>query len=106
MLRSSRGRGTERAQGGFCAQSAFLPLLHRDIRLTDRASYLQWAFSGISTFAHLKHVRCLTTPSELYDIAIVGAPFDTAVSYRPGRSPSPRINARSRRCPYLLPLEG
>ncbi|TGJ87713.1 hypothetical protein E0Z10_g1015 [Xylaria hypoxylon] len=43
-----------------------------------------WAFSGISTFAHLKHVRCLTTPSELFDIAIIGAPFDTAVTYRPG----------------------
>lgn len=47
----------------------------------------QWGFTGISTFAHLKHVRCLTTPSELFDIAIIGAPFDTAVSYRPGRSP-------------------
>ncbi|KAH8166595.1 hypothetical protein CIB48_g1661 [Xylaria polymorpha] len=43
-----------------------------------------WAFSGISTFAHLKHVKCLTRPNELFDIAIIGAPFDTAVSYRPG----------------------
>lgn len=45
---------------------------------------MKWGFSGISTFAHLPHVRCLTTPNELFDIAILGAPFDTAVSYRPG----------------------
>jgi hypothetical protein len=38
----------------------------------------------VSTFAHLKHVRCLTTPYEPFDIGIIGAPFDTAVSYRPG----------------------
>src|SRR2546423_12009886 len=44
----------------------------------------QWSFSGVSTFAHLKHVRCLTTPYEPFDIGIIGAPFDTAVSYRPG----------------------
>ncbi|KAI0534652.1 agmatinase [Xylaria digitata] len=50
-----------------------------------------WGFSGISTFAHLKHVKCLTTPSELYDIAIIGAPFDTAVSYRPGARFGPRV---------------
>ncbi|KAI0011760.1 agmatinase [Xylariaceae sp. FL0662B] len=43
----------------------------------------EWAFSGISTFAHLQYTKCLTTPSELFDIAIIGAPFDTAVSYRP-----------------------
>ncbi|KAI1126699.1 agmatinase [Nemania abortiva] len=57
-----------------------------------------WAFSGISTFAHLKHVKCLTTPSELFDIAILGAPFDTAVSYRPGARFGPRaIRAASAR---------
>lgn len=50
---------------------------------------LQWPFAGIGSFAHLKHVKCLTDPTELYDIAIVGAPFDTAVSYRPGMFPSP-----------------
>jgi agmatinase len=38
----------------------------------------------VSTFAHLKHVRCLTTPYEPFDVGIIGAPFDTAVSYRPG----------------------
>ncbi|KAI3336725.1 agmatinase [Xylariaceae sp. AK1471] len=57
-----------------------------------------WAFTGISTFAHLKHVKCLTTPTELFDIAVVGCPFDTAVSYRPGARFGPRaIRAASAR---------
>ncbi|KAM0285301.1 hypothetical protein ACHAQH_001490 [Verticillium albo-atrum] len=47
-------------------------------------------FTGIGSFAHLKYIKCLTTPSELYDIAIIGAPFDTAVSYRPGARFGPR----------------
>jgi len=45
---------------------------------------LQWGFSGISTFAHLPYVKCLTAQDVEFDIGIVGVPFDTAVSYRPG----------------------
>ncbi|KAH7095612.1 arginase family-domain-containing protein [Paraphoma chrysanthemicola] len=57
-----------------------------------------WGFSGISTFAHLPHTRCLTHPQTSYDIAILGAPFDTAVSYRPGARFGPRaIRAGSAR---------
>ncbi|EEH40174.1 guanidinobutyrase [Paracoccidioides lutzii Pb01] len=44
----------------------------------------QWGFAGISTFTHLQHVRCLLEPDDPYDIAILGTPFDNAVSYRPG----------------------
>lgn len=50
----------------------------------------QWGFSGISTFAHLKHERCLQHPELEYDIAVIGAPFDTAVTYRPGARFGPR----------------
>ncbi|KAI1417658.1 Arginase/deacetylase [Hypoxylon sp. FL1857] len=58
----------------------------------------EWGFSGISAFAHLPYHKCLTTPSELFDIAIIGAPFDTAVSYRPGARFGPRaIRAASAR---------
>ncbi|OBT62319.1 hypothetical protein VE03_09067 [Pseudogymnoascus sp. 23342-1-I1] len=58
----------------------------------------EWAFSGISTFAHLPHQKCLVYPEELYDIAIIGSPFDTAVSYRPGARFGPRaIRAASAR---------
>ncbi|TKX20016.1 guanidinobutyrase-2 [Elsinoe australis] len=57
-----------------------------------------WSFSGISTFAHLPHVKCLTNPATRYDIAVLGAPFDTAVSYRPGARFGPRaIRASSAR---------
>ncbi|KAL7962721.1 arginase family domain-containing protein [Trichoderma compactum] len=49
-----------------------------------------WSFTGFGSFAHLDHVKCLTNPAEKFDIAIVGAPFDTAVSYRPGARFGPR----------------
>jgi agmatinase len=44
----------------------------------------------VSTFAHLKHIRCLTAPDQPFDLGIIGAPFDTAVSYRPGARFGPR----------------
>ncbi|RDA91490.1 hypothetical protein CP533_4563 [Ophiocordyceps camponoti-saundersi (nom. inval.)] len=50
----------------------------------------EWAFSGIGSFAHLDHVKCLTDPSVDFDIAIIGAPFDTAVTFRPGARFGPR----------------
>ena len=57
-----------------------------------------WGYTGISTYAHLKHVKCLTTPSSPFDIGIIGVPFDTAVSYRPGARFGPRaIRAASSR---------
>ncbi|KAJ5476173.1 hypothetical protein N7475_001902 [Penicillium sp. IBT 31633x] len=58
----------------------------------------EWTFSGIASFAHLNPVKCLIEPNENYDIAIIGAPFDTAVSYRPGARFGPRaIRAASAR---------
>ncbi|KAJ5344920.1 hypothetical protein N7541_007416 [Penicillium brevicompactum] len=58
----------------------------------------EWSFSGIASFAHLKPVKCLIEPDEHYDIAVIGAPFDTAVSYRPGARFGPRaIRAASAR---------
>ncbi|KAJ4353307.1 uncharacterized protein N0V89_005034 [Didymosphaeria variabile] len=57
-----------------------------------------WGFSGVSTYAHLEHTRCLTHPEAAFDIGIIGAPFDTAVSYRPGARFGPRaIRAGSAR---------
>ncbi|KAK2746079.1 hypothetical protein FQN57_003419 [Myotisia sp. PD_48] len=51
---------------------------------------MDYSFAGISTFAHLDHVKCLLVPEVSYDIAIIGVPFDTAVSYRPGARFGPR----------------
>ncbi|RMZ90735.1 hypothetical protein DV736_g2032, partial [Chaetothyriales sp. CBS 134916] len=61
-----------------------------------------WSFTGISTFAHLRHVKCLTAPYEPFDIGIIGAPFDTAVSYRPGARFGPRSirHASARQTPF------
>nr|POE58675.1 guanidinobutyrase [Quercus suber] len=57
-----------------------------------------WSFSGISTFAHLPHTRCLLHPETSFDIGIIGVPFDTAVTYRPGARFGPRaIRAASAR---------
>ncbi|KAM0787565.1 hypothetical protein ACM66B_003635 [Microbotryomycetes sp. NB124-2] len=56
------------------------------------------SFSGINTFAHLPHKKCLEDSSVNFDIAIVGAPFDTSVSYRPGARFGPHgIRSGSRR---------
>ncbi|KAK0621177.1 agmatinase [Bombardia bombarda] len=56
----------------------------------ERKWGFEWAFSGIGSFAHLQYVKCLTTPQELFDIGIIGVPFDTATSYRPGARFGPR----------------
>ncbi|GES64433.1 putative agmatinase [Aspergillus terreus] len=58
----------------------------------------EFTFTGIASFAHLKPIKCLVEPDERYDIAVIGAPFDTAVSYRPGARFGPRaIRAASAR---------
>ncbi|KAF2208789.1 hypothetical protein CERZMDRAFT_107335 [Cercospora zeae-maydis SCOH1-5] len=43
-------------------------------------------FAGLTTFANLPYVHCLSSDKNVdpYDIAILGAPFDTAVTARPG----------------------
>lgn len=60
-------------------------LLQTDEGENELTMTSQWSFSGIGSFAHLDYVKCLTNPSQRFDIAVVGAPFDTAVTYRPGR---------------------
>ncbi|KKY24048.1 putative mitochondrial precursor [Diplodia seriata] len=69
-----------------------------DMKVLEQKWGTDWGFSGISTFAHLPHVKCLTDPEVDFDIGIIGAPFDTAVSYRPGARFGPRaIRAGSAR---------
>jgi agmatinase len=41
-------------------------------------------FSGISTFGRITYHPCLASDDLKYDIAFIGAPFDTGTSYRPG----------------------
>ncbi|GLA18156.1 hypothetical protein AnigIFM62618_005311 [Aspergillus niger] len=69
---------------------AFLDPAYETPANTTRKWQDIWAFSGIVTFAHLPHVACLAEPRETFDIAIIGAPFDTSVSYRPGSRFGPK----------------
>lgn len=41
-------------------------------------------FSGPLSFSHLPYHRCLEEENVAFDIAILGMPLDTTVSYRPG----------------------
>jgi len=50
----------------------------------DGGTQADSVFSGISTFGRLPHYPCLASDKERYDIAFLGAPFDTGTSYRPG----------------------
>jgi agmatinase len=55
-------------------------------------------YSGPLSYSHLRQIRCLEDISEPFDIAILGMPFDTAVSYRPGARFGPyAIRSGSRR---------
>ncbi|EIN13835.1 Arginase/deacetylase [Punctularia strigosozonata HHB-11173 SS5] len=56
------------------------------------------AFSGPLSFSHIPYAKCLEDVSQTFDIAILGMPFDTAVSYRPGARFGPyAIRSGSRR---------
>jgi agmatinase len=46
-------------------------------------------YSGPLTFSHLPYTRCLDDGTARFDIALIGMPFDTTTSYRPGTSARP-----------------
>ncbi|KAM5345574.1 hypothetical protein ACJ41O_011435 [Fusarium nematophilum] len=50
----------------------------------DGGTQADSVFSGISTFGRLPYQPCLSHSGIKYDIAFIGAPFDTGTSYRPG----------------------
>lgn len=60
------------------------------------------SFTGVTSFAHLPHVRCLDEPAQELDVAIIGMPFDSAVSFRPGARFGP-YGIRSGEFPSLFP---
>ena len=56
------------------------------------------AYAGLSSFAGLDWARCLDERRSTFDVAILGLPWDGAVSYRPGARFGPQaIRAASRR---------
>ncbi|KAB5554763.1 agmatinase [Coniochaeta sp. 2T2.1] len=76
----------------------------------DGGTQADSVFSGISTFGRLPYLPCLASKDINYDIAFIGAPFDTGTSYRPGARFGPSgIRQGSRRLNlyggYNVPLE-
>ncbi|UNI21328.1 Agmatinase [Purpureocillium takamizusanense] len=76
----------------------------------DGGTQADSVFSGISTFGRLPYQPCLRAPDVKYDIAFLGAPFDTGTSYRPGARFGPSgIRQGSRRLNlyggYNVPLK-
>ncbi|KAH9486323.1 Putative agmatinase 1 [Psilocybe cubensis] len=66
--------------------------------LEKYGSQFDQSFSGPLSFSHLPYFRCLENEQESFDIAILGMPFDTAVTYRPGARFGPfAIRSGSRR---------
>ncbi|OAL32811.1 hypothetical protein AYO20_07768 [Fonsecaea nubica] len=60
-----------------------------------------FAFSGITTFAKLPSVQCLTETGPVDDILILGFPFDTATSYRTGTRLGPNAVRQGSRAASL-----
>ncbi|EFX04272.1 agmatinase [Grosmannia clavigera kw1407] len=76
----------------------------------DGGTQADSVFSGISTFGRLPYQPCLANKNVNYDIAFIGAPFDTGTSYRPGARFGPSgIRQGSRRLNlyggYNVPLQ-
>ncbi|KAF2686939.1 Arginase/deacetylase [Lentithecium fluviatile CBS 122367] len=76
----------------------------------DGGTQADSVFSGISTFGRIRYHPCLSSNDVKYDIAFIGAPFDTGTSYRPGARFGPSgIRQGSRRLNlyggYNVPLE-
>ncbi|KAK4178347.1 arginase family-domain-containing protein [Triangularia setosa] len=76
----------------------------------DGGTQADSVFSGISTFGRLPYLPCLSHKDIDYDIAFIGAPFDTGTSYRPGARFGPSgIRQGSRRLNlyggYNVPLD-
>ncbi|KAI0094187.1 Arginase/deacetylase [Irpex rosettiformis] len=66
--------------------------------LQKYGAQIDQSFSGPLSFSHLPYSRCLEDSSAQFDIALLGMPFDTGVSYRPGARFGPfGIRSGSRR---------
>jgi agmatinase len=66
--------------------------------LAKYGAQIDQPFSGPLSFAHLPYARCLEQPGRALDVALLGLPFDTAVTYRPGARFGPHaIRAGARR---------
>lgn len=66
--------------------------------LNKYGAQIDQTFSGPLSFSHLNYTRCLEDTATKFDIAVLGMPFDTATTYRPGARFGPfAIRSGSRR---------
>ncbi|KAE9409137.1 arginase deacetylase [Gymnopus androsaceus JB14] len=66
--------------------------------LEKYGNQIDYPFSGPLAFSHLPYTKCLEHEETDFDIALLGMPFDTAVTYRPGARFGPyAIRSGSRR---------
>ncbi|CAL1694028.1 unnamed protein product [Somion occarium] len=71
---------------------------HPETWLSKYGPQIDQPFSGPLSFSHLPYTRCLEDESAQFDIALLGMPFDTGVTYRPGARFGPyAIRSGSRR---------
>ncbi|KZV81236.1 hypothetical protein EXIGLDRAFT_779931 [Exidia glandulosa HHB12029] len=65
----------------------------------SRQSWTKERWNGLVSFAAAPPLRCWGDDEDIaYDVAVIGAPFDTATSYRPGTRFGPNgIRQGSRR---------
>ncbi|GAD98044.1 conserved hypothetical protein [Paecilomyces variotii No. 5] len=71
---------------GVRSYASQLPLQRYGAASDEDVSLETDPMDGLTSFAHLPHVACFSAAEEVesYDIAVIGAPFDTGTSYRPG----------------------
>lgn len=80
------------------SESAFKPIQKPETWLSKYGKPTDHPFSGFLSFSHLPYAVCLEDETAGFDIAILGFPFDTAVSYRSGARFGPyAIRSGSRR---------
>ncbi|KAJ7070502.1 arginase deacetylase [Mycena amicta] len=97
-------RATSVCGHSYISPSPQLPLSTSDAFDTEQTwlekygPQIDQPFSGPLSFAHLPYTRCLDDSAVKFDIAILGMPFDTGVTYRPGARFGPfAIRSGSRR---------
>jgi len=78
-------------------QSDVPPSQHSETWSEKYGAQPDLVFSGPLAFSHLPYFRCLENDTLSFDIALLGMPFDTTVTYRPGARFGPtgiRIGSR------------
>lgn len=115
---ASRDIGTDNAQAPLGSPLNFIPqpalplspppapplaLVNANLKepqswLAKYGKQVDLGYTGPLAFSHLEYARCLEDQSVDYDVAVLGMPFDTATSFRPGARFGPQgIRVGSRR---------